>query len=267
MAIRSFLAPNPGPFTFGGTRSYVVGGCESGPGKADDDAGTVGGSGAKSAGRTAGKAVVDPGPAGDAHLRELARAAEGSDSVVVLLTHAHADHAAGAFALARLLGAEVAGPGGSRELRDGEEFETDAGPLVAIATPGHARQHFCFHLRATDAVFTGDLVLGCGDTTWVGEYPGAVADYLKSLDRLEALRPRTLHPGHGESLSEPTEAIARFRRHRLQRIAQVRRALAAGVGRTPEALAAHVYGWLSDELFGMAVRSVQGALDYLSDAE
>lgn len=211
--------------------------------------------------------VVDPGPAVDGHLAKLARAAEGSARVVVLLTHAHPDHAAGAFALARLLDAEVAGPGGSRRLRDGEEFETDAGMLAAVATPGHARRHFCFHLRDADAVFTGDLVLGCGETTWVGEYPGAVADYLESLDRLEALQPKTLHPGHGERLSDPAEAIARFRRHRLDRIAQVRQALAAGAGPDPKAVVAHVYGALPEELFEMAVQSVQRALDYLSGAE
>ncbi len=214
-----------------------------------------------------GAAIVDPGPAVDAHLSVLAEAVEGSDQVVVLLTHAHADHAEGAFALAGLLGAEVVGPGGRRELRDGEEIETDAGRLAALSTPGHARRHLCFHLREAEAVFTGDLVLGRGDTTWVGEHPGAVADYLRSLDRLEALRPRTLLPGHGEPLLEPPAAIARFRRHRLRRIAQVRQALASGVEPVPAALAAHVYGELPDELFGMAVKSVQGVLDYLARAE
>ncbi len=266
--VRSVLAPNPGPFTFDGTRSYVVG--EGGA-----------------------AAVVDPGPAADAHVAALARAAsgprqaagplpspagpaphrpaaaaEGSRQVVILLTHAHADHAAGASALARLLGGvRVIGPGGSAPLADGDVFETSAGALVAVSTPGHAERHFCFHLQGTGVVFTGDLVLGEGDTTWIGEYPGAVSDYLESLNRLEALAPRVLLPGHGGPVYRPAEAVARFRRHRLERIEQVRRALGAGAGADPEGLAARVYGELPEDVFAMACKTVQAILDHIATAE
>lgn len=236
--VRSFLAGNPGPITFDGTRSYVVGEFTA--------------------------AVIDPGPALEEHLAALAAAVRSARSVVVLVTHGHGDHAAGAGDLARRVGAEVWGPDAGRDLGDGQVFATDGGDLVAVSTPGHSRRHFCFHLPGRGAVFTGDLVLGEGDTTWVGEYPGGVADYLASLDRLEALGARVLHPGHGEPLSDPEEAIGRFRSHRLTRIEQVRRAMAETGTGDARTLARHVHGALPPDLFEMAASGVRAILDYLS---
>ncbi len=245
---RSFLAPNPGPFTFDGTRSYVVG---------RDPV-----------------AVIDPGPADPGHLATLAEAVQGARRVTILLTHAHDDHSAGAAELAQRISAEVAGPGpapgtgddlgGPRPIDDGEAFDTSAGPLVAVFTPGHARHHHCYHLPRHDAVFTGDLILGHGDTTWIGEYAGGVADYLASLDRLDSLGARVLYPGHGKPLADPAEAVSRFRRHRLERIAQVRLALADGVAQDAGAIVRHIYGALPPWVFEMAVAGVEGMLEYLS---
>ena len=186
--------------------------------------------------------------------------------VAILLTHAHDDHSAGAADLARTLGAEVWGPGGERPIDDGGTFSTSDGELVAVSTPGHSRRHFCFHLPRTGEVFAGDLILGEGDTTWVGEYPGAVAQYLASLDRLEALRPRVIHPAHGPDIVDPAAAIERFRRHRLSRIAMVRSAVDAG-HTDPAAIMRHVYGALPREVQAMALASVEAILDYLSGAE
>lgn len=237
-AVRSFLAGNPGPLTFDGTRSYVVG----------DRA----------------AAIVDPGPVLDGHLAALAAAVARADTVVVLVTHGHVDHAAGAGDLADRIGAEVWGPDAGSDLGDGQAFTTDCGELVAVSTPGHSRRHFCFHLPAHGAVFTGDVILGVGETTWVGEYRGGVADYLASLDRLDALGARVIYPGHGNPLRDPAAAIARFRRHRLSRIDQVRRAVAQTGSTDARTLARHVYGALPRDFFDMAVSGVDGILDYLS---
>lgn len=241
IAPRRFLAPNPGPFTFDGTWSYVVGG---------DDGGAA--------------AVIDPGPSDEAHLSVLAEAVADASRAVVLVTHDHADHAAGARELAHRTGAPLAD---LEAVRDGQVFPTSAGPLVAVSTPGHARRHFCFHLPRQGAVFTGDLVLGRGDTTWVGEYRGGVADYLASLDRLEALDARVFYPGHGDPLRDPKEVVGRFRRHRLERIEQVREALAQGGARDPRSVTLRVYGPLPPVVFDMAVEGVEGILDYLSAAK
>ncbi len=184
--------------------------------------------------------------------------------MVVLVTHGHGDHAAGAKELGRLIGAEVWGPGEEHDLSHGQAFATDTGAIVAISTPGHSRRHFCFHIPDPGVVFTGDMILGEGDTTWVGEYPGGVADYLDSLDRLEALEASILYPGHGQPLRDPAAAIARFRRHRLSRIDQVRRAVAHTGSTDARTLTRHVYGPLSPDIFEMAASGVEGILDYLS---
>ena len=239
-AVRSFRADNSGRFTLDGTRSYVVG--------------------------QRRVAVIDPGPVLHSHLGMLAEAVGGADHLVVLVTHAHADHAGGAEELARLTGTAVHGPGSGHDLGDGDTITTDAGDLVAIWTPGHARRHFCFHLPDEGAVFTGDLILGEGDTTWVGEYPGGVADYLASLDRLDALDARVLYPGHGEPLLDPADAVARFRNHRLSRIDQVRRALAETGSADLDLLTRRVYGELPREVHDMAASGVEAILDYLASA-
>ena len=131
---------------------------------------------------------------------------------------------------------------GFRPLADGERVGTDAGDLVAVSTPGHAREHLVFHWPDEGAVFVGDLVLGSGDTTWVGGYPGCVGDYLASLDRVEALAPRLLLPAHGPPVTDPAAHLERFRAHRLDRIAQVRRALAVRPDASLDELLRVVYG-------------------------
>ena len=209
-------------------------------------------------------AIIDPGPNLEDHLRRLAAVVDSAESVVVLVTHGHGDHAAGAEELGRMIGAEVWGPGEERDLEDGQVLGTDAGDVVAVSTPGHSRQHFCFHIPDRGALFTGDMILGEGDTTWVGEYPGGVADYLASLDRLEALKARILYPGHGKPLRDPAAAIARFRRHRLKRIDQVHRAVAATGSTDARTLTRHVYGALPPDIFDMAASGVEAILDYLS---
>ncbi len=239
MKVLSILAPNPGPVTLAGTRSHLVG---------DEVA-----------------AIIDPGPEIPSHLERLAKAVAAAREVVILLTHAHPDHAAGAPALAAAIGARILGPGGGEAIADGQRFDTSAGVLTALATPGHARHHFCFHLEQARAVFVGDLVLGEGDTTWVGEYPGAVADYLNSLDRLDALQSRVLHTAHGPDVTDPAAAIARFRNHRLERIDRVRRVLDEGVA-DPDAVVARVYGPLPAEVQAMALASVAAIMDYLRAA-
>ena len=237
--MRFLLAPNPGPLTLDGTRTHIVG---------DDPA-----------------AVIDPGPQIASHLTALVRALGGASRVVILLTHDHADHAAGAEELAALTNAAVHGPG-AREIRDGESFDTSAGSLIAVSTPGHARRHFSFHHPESAAVFVGDLLIGTGNTTWIGEYPGGVADYLDSLDRLEGLGARTLHPAHGPPIRNAEAAIRRFRRHRLSRIEQVRRASARGCT-DPAEITRQVYGPLPPPLRAMAEAGVAAMLDYLSAEE
>ena len=185
-------------------------------------------------------AIIDPGPDVEAHLEAVADAVGGAEAASILVTHGHPDHAPGAAGLARRLDAggvpvQVLGPAGvggvERALADGETVPTDEGDLSAVETPGHARAHLSFHWPSRGALFAGDLLLGKGDTVWVGEYEGAVADYLRSLERVRALGLRVIYPAHGPALTDPEEALDRFVAHRLERIRQVEAAL----DRHPEA--------------------------------
>lgn len=181
----------------------------------------------------------------------VAVALEGAESVAVLVTHGHPDHAPGAQPLARALQAagvpaEVLGPPGvdgvERALGDGDVVPTDEGGLIAVETPGHARAHLSFHWPDRGALFAGDLLLGKGDTVWVGEYAGSVADYLRSLERVRALEVRVIYPAHGAPLTDPGDALDRFAAHRRERIRQVEAALAERPGADAEQLLELVYG-------------------------
>ncbi len=233
--LRVLQAGNAGPFTLEGTRTFLVG---------ERDV-----------------AVVDPGPADPSHVEAVADAVRGAERVTLLLTHGHADHAGAVPVLARRLGAPVAGAWGSapaepgehahpaapadldvRTLADGDAVPTDAGELVAVATPGHTPDHLAFHWPARNALFAGDLLLGRGDTTWVAGYPGCVADYLASLERLRGLDLEVIHPAHGPDLDDPAAALDRFEAHRRERIRQVREALSAEPGASDARLLDRVYG-------------------------
>lgn len=237
--VRSFLAPNPGPFTADGTRTHVLG--------------------------TRRAVVIDPGPEILRHLERVAEDLREAEQVTVLVTHRHADHAGGAGSLASLLDAPLRGYGGGAvPFEPGERVPTDHGDLVPLDTPGHTERHYSFLLEDAGVVFPGDLVLGVGDTTWVAEYPGCVRDYLGSLDVVERIPPRILYPAHGPPVTRPLETIQRFRDHRLARIRQVRDALAAMPGADEDALLQHIYGdTVPEALQSAARRSLQAILQHL----
>lgn len=236
--VQVLTAANPGPFTLTGTNTYVVG-----------------------ASRVA---IIDPGPDLADHTEAVAARVALADSVVILLTHDHADHTGGTRALEQRLGVDAQGPGGAVSVQDGDRFETDAGALVALSTPGHTKQHFCYHLAEQGALFVGDLLLGEGDTTWIGEYRGGVGDYLASLDLLAQTGPRILYPGHGPTIEDPLPRIDRFRKHRTARIDQVRQALSTSPESSLDELVALVYPELPTNLRSAARYSVQAIVDYLN---
>jgi len=238
-------AENPGAFTLDGTRTFIVG--------------------------RAHVAIIDPGPDDPRHLERVAAEVRDVEGGWILLTHGHPDHVAGTPTLARTTGLPVGAPftGANWQLRDGDEVPVDGGALVAVGTPGHTRDHLAFHHRenheATGGdLFAGDLLLGAGKTTWVGEYAGCVADYLASLDRIERLAPDRIFPAHGPALERPLRTLAEFRGHRLARIDQVKRAWASRGRAEPieseeeiaplaEGIVREVYGE------GIAGRSLEGA--------
>lgn len=239
------LAPNPSPMTLEGTNTYVV---------------------AAPASRTA--VVIDPGPADREHALALARACEGRDVELVLLTHTHPDHAEGARALAERSGAPLAAldegwaAAGAPPLGEGRPVTAAGVELVPVPTPGHAPDHCAFLLAAERAMFTGDHVLGRG--TSVVLWPeGDMDDYLRSLQRLLGLDLDRLYPGHGPLVTEARATVEAYLAHRLEREQQVLAALAAG-DRTPGEVVRRVYAGVDPALHPAAERSVRAHLAKLA---
>ena len=224
--IRRVVANNPGPFTYTGTGTYIVGGREPG----------------------AGVAVIDPGPLDDAHLAALLAAVEGQTVSHVLVTHTHRDHAPLARPFAHAVGAPVlaARPparavhaSGSLDedddetflpdivLTGGERLQGDGWVIEAMATPGHASNHLAFVLLEENALFSGDHIMGWS-TTIVAPPDGDMAAYMASLEAVISRGFSTIWPTHGAPITEPRPFLEAYKAHRLSRETQVLARLRAG---------------------------------------
>lgn len=210
--MKRVLAPNPGPYTGPGTNTWVI---------AEPPVAVV----------------IDPGPDDDEHLERILGAAGGLPVGLVLVTHSHLDHLPLAGRLASRTNSRVAT---HPELADGDVVRIGALALEVLFTPGHAPDHLCFVLAGDRAAFTGDLVLGQGSTmvTWPD---GDMTAYLASLDRLAAVQPRMLFPGHWDPVMEPAAKIAEYRTHRLDRERQILEEVGRGPGDAAD-LTRRVYG-------------------------
>lgn len=206
-----------------------------------------------------GALVVDPGPRIEEHLAAVAAAGEIRG---VLLTHHHPDHAEGLERFRELTGAVVVNPTVGQPLRHGDLT------VATVATPGHTADSVSFHVDGEHpAVFTGDTILGRGSTSVL--WPdGNLGHYLDSLERLRALGPIPVLPGHGPIRPDAAAAATEYLDHRHARLAQVRQALAAGAD-TPRAVVEIVYADVDRSVWPAAEATVAAQLAYLreSDAE
>jgi glyoxylase-like metal-dependent hydrolase (beta-lactamase superfamily II) len=240
------LEPNPSPMTLDGTNTWVL----RAPGVEEC-------------------VVVDPGDDDEEHLRRVA--AQGPVRLV-LLTHRHHDHAAGARRFAELTGAPVRAldPSlvlGSEALADGDVVAAAGLELRVVGTPGHTSDSLSFLLsgpEASPAVLTGDTILGRG-TTVIAHPDGALGPYLDSLRRLAELPPgTTVLPGHGPELADAPTAATAYLTHREQRLDQVRAALTTlGPDASARAVVELVYADVDPVLWPAAELSVLAQLEYL----
>jgi len=235
-SVQRVVAPNPGPYTGPGTNTWIV------------DAGPV-------------AVVIDPGPDDDDHLAAIDKRLGSTTVGVVLVTHSHPDHLPLAERLAQRHHAAVRR---YPELGDGDIVRVGNLNVTALYTPGHSADHLSFWLADDRAVFTGDLVLGRGSS--MVTYPeGDVAAYLRSLERLEAMQPRILFPGHWDPVTDAMGKLHEYRAHRLEREAQVLAEVIRGKGTAPE-LTRRVYGAdLSEELRAAAEMTLRAHLKKLVD--
>jgi glyoxylase-like metal-dependent hydrolase (beta-lactamase superfamily II) len=86
-----------------------------------------------------------------------------------------------------------------RDLVDGVQIETDLGTWTACETPGHAPSHVCLHQPERRVLISGDHVLGRISLYYdFGYTPDPVGEFLRSLDRVDALDARLALSGHGK---------------------------------------------------------------------
>ena len=253
-------APNPGVMTGPGTNSYLVG---------DPATGYI---------------AIDPGPADADHLDKLWRAA-GGDIRMIVCTHSHADHAPGAAPLQALCvqagraRPPILGLPSAPTARAASAFTPDrplqnhelltlsgqapdgkiTHTLQVIHTPGHAANHLCLLLVEDALLFSGDHILN-GSTTVIDPPDGNMADYLDSLDRLDAVCAEHgvefILPAHGYVLGDALGAIAKLKAHRLAREAKVLAAMQALPGGSMDDWVRHAYDDVPPRMWPVAQRSL-----------
>ncbi|MGG5890277.1 MBL fold metallo-hydrolase [Falsiroseomonas sp. HC035] len=243
--VRRILCGNPGPFTWRGTNTYLIG-----------------------QGRVA---VLDPGPEDAAHLEAILRATAGEAISHILVSHTHRDHSPGVAALQDATGApshgfgphmtppDQGGEGGDHgfspdvTLADGAVLEEFG--LHAIHTPGHCANHLCL-AREDGVMFSADHVMSWS-TTVVSPPDGDMAAYMESLAKLAQREAHLYLPGHGPPLPNPAPFVAALAAHRLEREAKVLDALRAARRATALDLVPAVYGpVLEMKLVPAAARSL-----------
>ncbi|HWM30745.1 MAG TPA: MBL fold metallo-hydrolase [Methyloceanibacter sp.] len=257
--VRRIVANNPGPYTFLGTNTYVVG------------SGQV--------------AVVDPGPADEDHLKAIAGAIKGERLTHILVTHSHHDHCDGAKPLQAMLGGEIVayGPTGTargagapglgdafvdpsfvpdRVVRDGDTVKGKGFALDVLHMPGHAPDHLCFALVGRRTMFTGDHVMGW-NTTVIAPPEGNLADFIASLERLMARHDKLFLPGHGGRIQTPQRVVRAYITHRKWREQTILACLDDGVSTIP-GIVGRLYGTLDTELKEAAALSVRAHLEHLT---
>ena len=199
MEFATIRAPNPGPLTLGGTNTYSVGGT-----------------------------VVDPGPDDEGHLEEIFKAGPVER---IALTHGHPDHASGAARLSELSGAFVLSYGNG--LGDGDDLEPG---LVCVHTPGHAPDHLCFWHPRSGTLLSGDLIAGSG-SIMISPPEGDLVAYMDSLEKVRALSPACILPGHGPEIPDAVAKIREYLDHRRERENLVLAALEGGAATVGEVVA------------------------------
>jgi len=258
--VRRILVDNPGPFTFKGTLSYIIG-----QGKV---------------------AIIDPGPLDEAHIAALLDAVRGETVTHILVTHTHRDHSPAAARIKAATGAKTFAEGphraarplhigelspldaaGDRDFRpdvvlaDGDVIEGEGWTVEALTTPGHTANHMAFALKQANALFSGDHVMGWS-TSVVAPPDGAMSDYMASLEKV-ARRPETVYlPGHGGIIRDAPRYARSYIRHRQDREASILHRLAKGDADIPTLVRA-IYIGLDPRLTKAAGLSVLAHLEDL----
>ena len=259
--VRAVVANNPGPFTFKGTVSYIIG------------RGKV--------------AILDPGPDDDAHIAALLDAVRGETVAGIFVTHTHRDHSPAVPKIKTATGATVYAEGPHRPARplyigetnrldasadldfrpdialaDGDVVTGDDWTVEALTTPGHTANHMAYAFKEADLIFSGDHVMAWS-TSIVAPPDGAMSDYMASLEKLARRSEPVYLPGHGGPVREAPRFVQSYIRHRQAREASILRRLGKGAADIPTLVRA-IYIGIDSRLVGAAALSVLAHLEDLA---
>jgi glyoxylase-like metal-dependent hydrolase (beta-lactamase superfamily II) len=258
--VRRVMANNPGPFTFKGTISYIIG------------RGKV--------------AVVDPGPDDPVHIAALLDAVRNETVTHIFVTHTHRDHSPAVPAVKSATGAAVYAEGPHRAarplhigehnrldasadhdfrpdvaLKDGEVVSGESWTIEAVATPGHTANHMAYAFKENGVLFAGDHVMGWA-TSIVAPPDGAMSDYMASLAKLVRRGEKIYFPGHGPAIGDAGRFVNYYILHRKAREASILHRLAKGETDIPSIVRA-IYIGIDPRLTGAAGLSVLAHLEDL----
>jgi glyoxylase-like metal-dependent hydrolase (beta-lactamase superfamily II) len=258
--VQRITVNNPGPFTFHGTNTYIVG--------------------------DASVCVIDPGPEDEAHFRALMAALAGREVTHIAVSHTHKDHSPLARRLKAATGATIVAEGPYRPARplhdgeanpfaessdldfvpdialaEGDRVEGDGWRLTAILTPGHTTNHVAFAFEDRGIVFSADHVMAWA-TSIVAPPDGAMSDYMASLERLLMRDDRVYFPGHGGPVKDPAAFLRGLRTHRRMRERAVLERIRSGDRLIADMVRA-IYASTDPRLHGAAALSVLAHLEDL----
>jgi glyoxylase-like metal-dependent hydrolase (beta-lactamase superfamily II) len=130
-----------------------------------------------------------------------------------------------------------------------------------VLTPGHAANHAAFALEGSGILFSADHVMAWS-TSIVAPPDGAMADYMRSLDKLLARDDRLMLPGHGGPVTKPRVFMRGLKAHRKMREQAILDRIEKGDRTIPEIVAA-IYRETDPRLHGAAGLSVLAHLEDL----
>ena len=256
--IRRVLCGNPGPFTFRGTASFIVGKGEV--------------------------AIIDPGPENEAHLRALLAAVKGETVSHILVTHTHLDHSPLAKRLKAATGAPILAhrppaivSDDKSDVRLDASIDRDFAPdialshgnvvvgkgwsLEAVFTPGHMSNHMAYALKEEKALFCGDHVMAWA-TSVIAPPDGNMGQYFDSLRLLLTRDDLIYHPAHGPSRPDPLPLVRAYLVHRQQREGAIIKRLEQGDRTIAEIVKAN-YADVDPRLHPAAALSTLAHLEHL----
>jgi glyoxylase-like metal-dependent hydrolase (beta-lactamase superfamily II) len=242
-------AGNPGPLTGAGNHTWMLTG--------------------------AVPTLVDAGVGAPAHLDAVEAALDtaGQTLHLVVVTHAHPDHASGSMAIADRWPnavfmkwpwpeADARYPVPWTAVSDGQIVRAGDVSLQVLHTPGHSPDHLCLWHPDSGTLFGADLLIAGSTVVVPGTRGGDLVAYLASLARVAALQPRQVLPAHGPVIDDPIGLIERYSAHRAVREREVLAALARGAD-TVEAIVTAVYPAITGPLRTVAIETVHAHVNKL----